>query len=98
MGTYSCLCIYLIRISFNYILWAHYMRPYGVVVGSLVTVQADVLSLPHYQECVSLSMNVTFFNGLHVAHVPMSHWARTSALDEWLWLIKYRKGLDLGIV
>ena len=34
---------------------------------------------------------VTFFNVLHLAHVPMSLCARTSALDEWLRVIKGRK-------
>ena len=41
---------------------------------------------------------VRFFNGLHLAHVPMSPREGASALDEWLWLIKCRKGLDLEIV
>ena len=42
---------------------------------------------------------VTFFNCLHLAHVPMSLRARTSASDEWLRFIKSVKCikvLDLG--
>ena len=41
-------------------------------------------------------VSVTFFNGLYLTHVRMSPWARTSALDEWLWFIKCNKILDLG--
>ena len=37
LGTDSCLCIYLIVISFNYIIWAHYVRPFGAAVGTLVS-------------------------------------------------------------
>ena len=41
--------------------------------------------------------NVTFFNVLHLAHVPMSLRARTSALDGWLRIIKVQKGWDIEL-
>ena len=47
------------------------------------------------QHCVGARGCVTFFNALHLAHVPMSPRARISVLYEWLWLIKSRKVVDL---
>ena len=41
--------------------------------------------------CSKGGVVVTFLNFLHLVHVPMSLRARTSALDEWLRLIKCRK-------
>ena len=44
---------------------------------------------------LGIMIGVTFVNGLHLAHVPMSPWARASGLDEWMWFIKRSKVLDL---
>ena len=47
--------------------------------------------------CSKGGVVVTFFNVLHLAHVPMSLRARTSALDGWLRIIKVQKGWDIEL-
>ena len=37
-----------------------------------------------YEAAVKERLPVTFFNGLHIAHLPTSLRERTSVLDEWL--------------
>ena len=79
----------LLRIWYKYSSTVAYYLPFSIPL--------IVFVFPVFNHLHKDVPTVTFSNVLHLAHVPMSLRARTSALDGWLRIIKVHKGWDLKL-